>query len=159
MLHYFTPRVSLPRLRDDRHMGIGFPIRIWPEVGYHVLRSGGHFDVHADRNFDHNTGLTRRLALITYLNRDWRKEYGGQLELWATDASRCESVIEPEFNTTILFEVGDQTFMVFGLYGLRKIRPESRSQHIFILWVTPRALTIRPTTRSTHRASIRGVPA
>ena len=86
--------------------------------GYHVLEQGGLFDVHADRNVDHNTGLTRRIAMITYLNRDWRPEYGGQLELWSTDASRCERVVEPHFNTTILFEVGDHNF-----HAVRPVQP------------------------------------
>jgi hypothetical protein len=86
--------------------------------GYHVLGHGGVFDVHADRNVDHNTGLTRRIAMLTYLNRTWQPEYGGQLELWATDASRCELVVEPIFNTTILFEVGDHNF-----HGVRPVQP------------------------------------
>ena len=86
--------------------------------GYHVLGRGGLFDVHADRNVDHNTGLTRRLAMLTYLNHDWKPEYGGQLELWATDASHCERVVEPIFNTTILFEVGDHNF-----HGVRPVQP------------------------------------
>ena len=85
-------------------------------AGYHVVPQGGRFDVHADRNVDHNTGLTRRLAMITYLNKGWKPEYGGQLELWATDASRCEVVIEPDFNRTILFEVEDINF-----HGVRPV--------------------------------------
>ena len=86
--------------------------------GFHVLGRGGVFDVHADRNVDHNTGLTRRMAMITYLNHDWRPEYGGQLELWSTDATHCERVVEPGFNTTVLFEVGDRNF-----HGVRPVQP------------------------------------
>ena len=83
-----------------------------------MLGRGGVFDVHADRNVDHNTGLTRRFAMITYLNRGWEPEYGGQLELWATDASKCEAVVQPTFNTTIVFEVGDQNY-----HGVRPVQP------------------------------------
>jgi len=78
--------------------------------GYHILPRGAKFDVHADRNTAYETGLTRRLSLITYLNKSWPHEYGGQLELWNADGSRCEAVIEPIFNRTILFEIGDQYF-------------------------------------------------
>ena len=84
--------------------------------GYHVVPPGGRFDVHADRNVDHNTGLTRRMVLITYLNKDWKPEYGGQLELWSRDASRCEVVVEPLFNRSILFEVADHNF-----HGVRPV--------------------------------------
>lgn len=78
--------------------------------GYHILPRGAKFDVHADRNTAYETGLTRRLSLITYLNKSWPHEYGGQLELWNADGSRCEAVIEPVFNRTVIFEIGDQYF-------------------------------------------------
>jgi hypothetical protein len=97
--------------------------------GYHVVPTGGRFDVHADRNVDHNTGLTRRLAMITYLNRNWRPEYGGQLELWSKDASRCEVVVEPLFNRTILFEVGDKNF-----HGVRPVEREGMERKSFAIY-------------------------
>lgn len=78
--------------------------------GYHILPRGAKFDIHADRNTAYETGLTRRLSLITYLNKSWKHEYGGQLELWNVDGSRCEAVIEPLFNRTIIFEIADQNF-------------------------------------------------
>jgi 2OG-Fe(II) oxygenase superfamily len=78
--------------------------------GYHVVPKGGKFDLHADRNVDQTTGLTRRIAMITYLNKQWAPEDGGQLELWNHNATRCEVVVEPIFNRTILFEVGDKNF-------------------------------------------------
>ena len=36
--------------------------------------------------------LTNTLVFITYLNRDWRPEYGGALELW--DGKRNQKVTE-----------------------------------------------------------------
>jgi hypothetical protein len=79
-------------------------------AGYHVIPSGGSFDVHADRNTAYETGLQRRLSLIIYLNKNWKPEYGGQLELWNTDGSKCEAIVEPEFNRTIVFEITDNNF-------------------------------------------------
>jgi hypothetical protein len=73
--------------------------------GFAVMRRGDYFDVHADRNVAYQTGLTRRLAMIIYLNKDWKPEYQGQLQLWSPDGKRCEATIEPLFNKTILFEV------------------------------------------------------
>lgn len=78
--------------------------------GYHILPSGAKFDVHADRNTAYQTGLARRLGMITYLNRDWKHEYGGQLELWDKAGTRCEVVVEPVFNRTILFEIANKNF-------------------------------------------------
>jgi len=93
--------------------------------GYHVMEEGGKFEVHADSNTDHYCGLHRRLALIVYLNKGWKPELGGQLELWNQDATRCEKVIEPLFNRTVIFEVADSNFhgvrpVVSGLGSSRK---------------------------------------
>ena len=78
--------------------------------GYHVIPPGGKFDVHLDRKTDYATGLRRRLAMITYLNKDWKPEYGGQLELWNPEGTQCEASVVPLFNRTIIFEVADGNY-------------------------------------------------
>lgn len=85
-------------------------------AGYHVYPSGGQFNVHADRNMDFYCGLERRLVMLTYLNRDWKESFGGQLELWDKEGTRCEKVIEPVFNRTVMFEITDKNF-----HGVRPI--------------------------------------
>jgi 2OG-Fe(II) oxygenase superfamily len=79
-------------------------------AGFHIVPNGGKFDVHVDRNTAYDTGLIRRLALIIYLNKDWAPEYGGQLELWNSDASRREVSIVPSFNRTVIFELTEESF-------------------------------------------------
>jgi Rps23 Pro-64 3,4-dihydroxylase Tpa1-like proline 4-hydroxylase len=73
--------------------------------GYAVMRRGDYFHVHSDRSTAYDTGLTRRLAMIVFLNKAWKPEYKGQLELWDHDAKKCDVFIEPSFNKTALFEV------------------------------------------------------
>jgi len=43
--------------------------------------------------------------VIVFLNRGWRPEYNGQLELWNHESTKCEVSVEPLFNRTIIFEV------------------------------------------------------
>jgi 2OG-Fe(II) oxygenase superfamily len=74
-------------------------------AGHALMRRGDYFKVHADRNVAYDTGLTRRLAVIVFLNKEWRPEYKGQLELWNDEGDRCEVTIEPDFNRTVIFEV------------------------------------------------------
>src|SRR5579863_4703499 len=99
--------------------------------GYHVMPIGGKFDVHVDRNTAYETGLNRRLSLIVYLNKDWKHEYGGQLELWNRDATRCEEIIEPLFNRTVLFEIVEN-----GYHGIPKhiACPKGRSRDCFLVY-------------------------
>ena len=79
-------------------------------AGYHLFGPGGKFEVHADRNCDFNSGLERRIAMLIYLNKNWKSEFGGQLELWNLDGTRCEREIQPAFNRTLIFEIGDRNF-------------------------------------------------
>lgn len=98
-------------------------------AGYHVVPSGGHFDVHADRNVDPMTGLRRRLAMLIYLNKSWKSEYGGQLELWDKTATRCEKVIEPVYNRVVIFEIGDQNF-----HGVKPVLSDTRVRKSFAVY-------------------------
>jgi Rps23 Pro-64 3,4-dihydroxylase Tpa1-like proline 4-hydroxylase len=78
--------------------------------GLHESRAGGRFAVHRDFNYHPKTMLANTLVLITYLNRNWRPEYGGALELW--DGKLDQKVIEiaPVFGRSILFRNSDRSF-------------------------------------------------
>lgn len=78
--------------------------------GYAAMRPGDFFNVHSDRSVAYETGLTRRLAMIIFLNKSWKPEYNGQLELWNPEATKCEASIEPIFNRTIIFEVAHPNY-------------------------------------------------
>jgi Rps23 Pro-64 3,4-dihydroxylase Tpa1-like proline 4-hydroxylase len=99
--------------------------------GYHLMPRGSKFDVHVDRNTAYETGLTRRLSLIIYLNKNWKPEYGGQLELWNSDATRREAVVEPIFNRTVIFEIAEGHF-----HGVPNIVacPKGRSRNCFLVY-------------------------
>ncbi len=59
--------------------------------GLHQILRGGKLGVHADFNKHGQYNLDRRLNLLLYLNKDWKEEYGGNLELWDRDMTRCET--------------------------------------------------------------------
>ena len=52
----------------------------------HWIENGGFLEVHADFNHLKKYNLARRINLLLYLNKDWRDDYNGHLELW--DRSR-----------------------------------------------------------------------
>ncbi len=99
--------------------------------GYSLMPKGSKFDVHIDRNTAYETGLVRRLALIIYLNKDWKHEYGGQLELWNSEGTHCEAAIEPLFNRTAIFEVTERSY-----HGVPApiSAPFERSRNSFIVY-------------------------
>lgn len=78
--------------------------------GIHMIMPGGFLDIHADRQIHPKLGLYRRLNLLIYMNKNYRHEYGGQLELWERNMSKCAGSIEPIFNRAVLFETDKTSY-------------------------------------------------
>jgi len=71
--------------------------------GYHEIAQGGHLSVHADFNYHATMNLERRINVLTYLNKGWNDQYGGQLELWDKDMKTCVKSYVPLFNRCVIF--------------------------------------------------------
>lgn len=78
--------------------------------GLHQSEVGGFLNIHADFNKLTKLNLDRRLNLIIYLNKDWKEEYGGHLELWDRDMKSCAKRILPVFNRCVIFSTTDHSF-------------------------------------------------
>ena len=78
--------------------------------GLHQIVRGGKLGVHADFNKHSIYRLDRRLNLLLYLNKNWREEWGGHLQLWDRDMTRCEAKVAPLFNRVMIFSTTDYTF-------------------------------------------------
>jgi len=92
-------------------------------AGYASMKRGDFFNVHSDRNVAYDTGLSRRLAMIVFLNKSWDPNYNGQLELWNDDGTRCDVSVQPDYNRTVIFEVADPNY-----HGVPRRLPVRRSQ-------------------------------
>jgi hypothetical protein len=68
--------------------------------GYHSIPTGGYLAVHTDFNRHPTSRLYRRINCLVFLNRGWRPEWGGVLELDAV-------AVEPLFNRTAIFATSD----------------------------------------------------
>jgi len=78
--------------------------------GLHQIVAGGKLGVHADFSRHYSLPLHRRLNALIYLNRDWKDEYGGHLELWDRDMRACQERIAPIFNRMVVFTTTDWTY-------------------------------------------------
>jgi len=47
--------------------------------------------------------LARRINLLLYLNKDWKDEYNGQLELWDRATMTKGKAVAPLFNRAVIF--------------------------------------------------------
>jgi Rps23 Pro-64 3,4-dihydroxylase Tpa1-like proline 4-hydroxylase len=101
MLLWLEALTGIDGLIPDPYFGGG---------GLHQIEPGGFLKIHADFNVHPKLKLDRRLNMLIYLNKDWRDEYGGHLELWDRDMSTCRKKILPLFNRTVIFSTTDTSF-------------------------------------------------
>lgn len=78
--------------------------------GLHQIMPGGKLGVHADFNKHRKLNVDRRINLLVYLNKNWKEEYGGQLELWDKTMEHSIVKILPIFNRIVLFSTTDTAY-------------------------------------------------
>lgn len=78
--------------------------------GLHQILPGGLLGVHADFTYHRDLGLDRRLNMLVFLNKDWQDDFGGHLELWSRDATRCEKRLRPGFGRCVIFNTDADSF-------------------------------------------------
>ncbi|MEM9705006.1 MAG: 2OG-Fe(II) oxygenase [Pseudomonadota bacterium] len=99
--------------------------------GFHEISNGGHLSVHADFNHHKPLNLERRVNVLIYLNKDWREEYGGQLELWTTDMSERVVSASPIANRCAMFTTTGES-----MHGNPSViaHPENKSRKSIALY-------------------------
>jgi len=78
--------------------------------GLHQSLAGAFLDVHVDYNIHPETKLHRRLNILIYMNKDWRDEYEGHLQLWDMKDKEMIGNIAPVFNRMAMFETNEISF-------------------------------------------------
>lgn len=78
--------------------------------GLHQITPGGYLNVHVDFSHHKRWKLDRRLNVLLYLNKDWKEEYGGQLELWSRDMKTREKRVLPVYNRLVVFSTTEHSW-------------------------------------------------
>lgn len=80
--------------------------------GLHQSTNGAFLNVHVDFNFHPKTKFHRRLNVLIYMNKDWKNEYEGHLELWEIkdNSKKLLERISPKFNRLVVFETNEVSF-------------------------------------------------
>ncbi len=90
------------------------PLRADPELdggGLQQTQAGGFLNVHTDfLSHTKQRHWSRQINLLVFLNEDWPESYGGALELWDAEVTRCVVRIPPTFNRCVIFLTGPTSF-------------------------------------------------
>ena len=93
-------------------------------AGVHQGRNGSFLDVHVDFSVHPILNKHRRLNLLIFLNKGWKEEYGGLLELWNEDVTVLEKEVLPAFNRAVIFETTDTSYHGYDVITI----PEDQSR-------------------------------
>ncbi len=100
---------------------VGWPLKLdttrnfW---GVHIYKPGDYLDIHVDAGRHPTLGLKKQVTLGIYLSKNWKEEYGCELEIWnGTSAASKEpkimekvDTIAPLFNRLIIFNCNDNAW-------------------------------------------------
>jgi hypothetical protein len=100
-LHFVEDITSIQELLGDDELFGG---------GLHQSVTGAFLDVHVDFNYHQTTKYHRRMNAIVYMNKNWRDEYNGHLELWDMNAKKQLENVSPLFNRCVIFETNEVSF-------------------------------------------------
>ncbi len=107
--------------------------------GTHENRHGQELDPHIDFNYAEDHGLHRRLNLIVYLNKDWKTEWGGAIEIHSNPRQPETNQIrafDPLFNRAVMFETNEISWHGFPLIQLPEAERERSRKSISIYLYT-----------------------
>lgn len=92
--------------------------------GVHQGSQGSYLDVHIDVNVNVEKKIWRRVNLLIYLNKYWKPEYGGDIELWDVEMKNCVLKYPPSMNKAMIFITDENS-----PHGYSKINiPEGESR-------------------------------
>jgi len=113
--------------------------------GLHSYPSNGKLNIHLDYSIHPLSGKERRLNLIIFVNNEWDNSWGGNLQLLDDpDNPQKKVVIEPKFNSAVLFQTCDLSY--HGLPDLIKCPKNLSRNSLAVYYVTePREnVVVRP---------------
>lgn len=101
-LEFLRQLTGIENLISDHELGSG---------GIHQSTRGGYLNIHADFTVHpYHADWHRRINVLIYLNEFWDQTWGGELELWSTDMSKCVETIAPRFNRCVIFNTSHDSF-------------------------------------------------
>ena len=103
-------------------------------AGVHQGKNGSFLDIHVDFSVHPILNLHRRLNLLIFLNKNWKPEYGGLLELWNEDVTVLEKEILPAYNRAVIFET---TSTSYHGYDVINIPEEESRKSIYSYYYSP----------------------
>ena len=135
---YISELTGIPNLKADDMLEGG---------GLHQSQRNGFLNIHADFTVHpHKRNWSRRVNILIYLNKDWKPEYNGDLELWDRKMKGVQAKIAPIFNRCVIFNTDKDSY--HGVPDTILCPEDDTRKSIALYYFTEE--TVRPTLISTN---------
>lgn len=94
--------------------------KLFPDIGlhgggWHAMGKNGKLNPHLDYSIHPKLKLKRKLNLIIFLNKNWKKHWGGKTQFYTHDKtgnshSRVFKEVLPKFNRAVLFDTSKNSW-------------------------------------------------
>ncbi len=110
-------------------------------TGLHQGGDGSFLDIHVDFNIHHVKNVHRRLNLLIYLNKNWKPEYGGAMEMWNADMTKLEKKVPCDFNRCLIFQTNEISYHGYSKISLPP--GQTRKSFFAYFYTQPTAETLK----------------
>ena len=81
-------------------------------AGYMRSGRGDSLKIHTDFNWNDTIKLNRELTVVVYLNKDWKEEWNGDIQLWDKKNQQCIKQYFPKWGNCVIWKYDE-----FGFHG------------------------------------------
>ena len=99
--------------------------------GLNAVKKGGMLIRHADFNYSNDLKLYRAVNVLLYLNKNWKLEDGGNLDLWDKEMKGPPTSIIPIFNRCLIFATNSQSY-----HGYNEVLTENIRKSLNLYYFT-----------------------
>ena len=79
-------------------------------AGLHIYPKNGKLDMHLDYEKHPYMDKERRINIILFMTKDWKKEWNGDIQFWNEDMIECVKKYNVEFNTAVIFKTNEKSW-------------------------------------------------
>lgn len=117
-------------------------------AGLSRCHQGNSLKLHTDFNWNDELHLNRTLSMILYINPEWNPDWGGALEFWDFDKTKCVAKVEPRPNRLLLWNYDER--LIHGYPDPLQCPEDQHRLNMRMFYYTSNGTPVSPPHRSLY---------
>ena len=117
-------------------------------AGLSRCHQGNSLKLHTDFNWNDELKLNRTLSMIQYINPEWNPDWGGALEFWDFDKTKCVAKVQPRPNRLLLWNYDER--LIHGYPDPLQCPEDQHRLNMRMFYYTSNGTPVSPPHRSLY---------